>query len=451
MGIKFYTMEKIIYIIITALGFSGFANAQVNQSDTLALSLEQAKELGLKNRFDVKANNYDVEMAHSEVIAKKEAWIPNINLKGEAQYHPQIQSTLIPAGFAGLTEPMIMALGAKSINVFSLELNQPIFNPSLTNDVKQASNNEALQLEKKRAGEIQIKKHISLAYLNVQLRELQYKVAQQEEARFHEYFTVSEGKYNNGSLLENDYLHAKLDYENAHHQTIVTEQNFTLSIQDLCYQINIPADRKIKLTDKLVSESLMPVLDISVVTENRTEVQQIRLQQKGFELQERKQRLSKLPTLSLVGNYSYQYLNQAFFQDYFNSQWWMPYNTVGLRLSIPISGQFTNRTAVKLANFRILKLKETEQQILADINFEIVQASTYLNNAYENLQTTKASYELSQQVYKNQKAQLELGSFSYDALLTTEASLFKAENNYVAAVYQFMTAKLNYEVAAGKL
>ena len=69
----------------------------------------------------------------------------------------------------------------------------------------------------------------------------------------------------------------------------------------------------------------------------------------------------------------------------------------------------------------------------------------------QNIRTTKSSYELAQQVYKNQKAQLELGGLSYDNLFNTQSSLSNAESNYVSAVYQFMTAKLNYEAATGQL
>jgi outer membrane protein len=60
------------------------------------------------------------------------------------------------------------------------------------------------------------------------------------------------------------------------------------------------------------------------------------------------------------------------------------------------------------------------------------------------------NYELAKRIYLSQQQQLELGAFSYDALLNTSTSMAEAERNYIAASYEFFVASLNYEKAIGK-
>eukprot|EP01034_Spumella_vulgaris_P021006 gene21006-26943_t len=113
---------------------------------------------------------------------------------------------MIPAGFAGLPEPMLVGLGAKNVSVFGLDLSQTLYRPGITTDVKLARNNLELQKERNRQAENQIRQKITESYLNVLLRELQWKIAANNEQRYGEYLGVAEGKMKNGSLIENDFL-----------------------------------------------------------------------------------------------------------------------------------------------------------------------------------------------------------------------------------------------------
>lgn len=446
-------MKNVIWITMIVFSIANNANAYGNMSDTLTLSLTQAQQLGLKNRYDVKSNSYDVAIAEKEMANKKQGYLPNVRAVGNMQYRPQIQSTLIPSGFAGLTQPQILALGAKSVSTFGLELNQVIYNPSLRLDIEDSKNAVVLQNEKKRGNEIEIKKNISLAYLNALLRGLQLTIAQQEQNRYLDYYQISEGRFKNGALIENDLLRAKLDYENAMQQTAISEQNYLQSKATLCYQLNIPTETSLKLTDHFngLGQDNTIMTDINGSGENRTELQQLKLQQKSYALQELKQRRATLPTISLTGNYAYQYLNEGFYHEFVKSKRWLPYSAIGINITLPITGQFTNRTLSDKARLRTLQVQEDKKQLIADINYQVSQATTDFGNALKNLSTTQSSYKLAQQIYENEKNQLALGALTYDILLNTEASLNKAEGNYISAVYQYMTAKLNYDVALGRL
>jgi outer membrane protein len=430
-----------------------FAHALLaNAQSVLNLSLQQARELGLQNRFDVKANQYEVDAAKLDISQSKQAWLPEVRMSAQINYNTQIRSTLIPAGFGGLPEPTLLALGAKNMSIFSLELKQSIYNPTLNTDVKLAINAEKMEQERKREHDIEVKKQISQAYLNVLLRSLQNQIALHEEKRFREYYTLAEGRYKHGALIENDYLRAKLDFENAHLQATTSQQNYDLSLVTLRHELNVPAATILKLTDSLGTpdNSIVQTPNLDAI-ENRTEVRQLKLEEQANNLLEKRQRQAVNPVISLAGNYAQQFLNMDFNFNYSDGRWWSPYSAIGLQLSLPLTGQFTNRTVVQLAQLRSMQTIARQLHEKAKVAYEIDHAAAEVANALQNLQRAKSSYDLAQRVYKNQQQQLTLGAFSYDNVLNTEISLNGAERNYITATYDYMVTKLNYDVATGVL
>jgi len=436
---------KNLIIILSLIAAPVIATAQTE--DQLSISQQDAINIGLKNRYDVQANKYNVELAKNTLAKNKKEWIPDISASGNIRYNTQLQATLIPAGFGGLTEPELLALGAKDVTIAGLSLNQPIYRPGINTDIKIAANNINLQKEKNVADEIEIKTKISEAYLNVLLKDLQYKIVLADENRYKEYFTMAEAKYKLGALIQNDYLRAKLDYENAHLQTAVAEQNKDIAVTELKYQLNVPQETVVALTDTLGTETEVALTSGNAA--NRTEIKQLKLVQAGNALQLQKVKLNALPTVSFAANYSQQFLSDRF--NYGDGKWWASFSYAALTVNIPLTSNFKNHNSIKEYKLRMQQADLNLLQKTTDINNEINKAATELDNASRNVTTTKNNYELSNTIYENQKQQYSIGDFQYITLLDTERSLSTAEQNYIRAVYNYLLAKLNYQKALGTL
>ncbi|TXJ22494.1 MAG: TolC family protein [Chitinophagaceae bacterium] len=438
-------MKKIIFLALLGITFS--SQAQTNNETTL--SLRQAVSLGIKKRFDIQADQFNIKLAQNDISRDKKAWIPDIHADGSIQYNTQLQPTYVPAGFAGFTEPGMLAFGAKNATVFGLTLNQPLFKPGMNADVKIAKTQFALQLEKMRGNEIEIKNTIAAAYLDVLLRKLQLRIAKSDEERHHAYAALAKGKYEQGALIENDYLRTNLDYENAKINAAVIKQNYNLSLAFLKYQVNLPAETNLVLSDSISTISFGHAdTDADSVISQRTEIKQLKLQQQESALRIRRMRQNALPSVSVFGYYAQLFQNENF--HYAETKWWAPHSYVGLKFSIPITENFTNKNQIQ--NYK-LKLQQTEldmQQKTADINYELQKSAADLQNATANLKSAKANYDLSQQIYKNQQQQFELGVFLYSDLLDTENSVSKAERSYIQATYNYLAAQLQYEKAKGE-
>jgi len=250
-------------------------------------------------------------------------------------------------------------------------------------------------------------------------------------------------------LLENDMQLAELDYKNAKANSEKQRQNYLLSIQNMKCRINVPLQSVIIFTDSLKSsfETNIGVNPTNNAIVNRSEIKQLRIQQLGYELQLKKAKQNYLPTLSLFANYTQFFQNEGF--NYSDNFFWSPISYVGAKLSIPISGSFKNINQVKEFNLKLAQSNFEMKQKTTDVQYEMQEAATTLNNARQNLTVTNDNYLLSQKIYELKKQQYSLGSFSYEKLLDTEKSLSTTEQEYITGVYDFLIAKINYQKATG--
>ncbi len=438
-------MKKIIYLLALIV----LSTRISAQTDTLKLSLKQAMQLGLSNRFDAKESSLDIDIAKNNLVKSNKELLPDLSANGKLTYYGQLQPSIIPAGYLGFTEPYKVTIGMNNNTAFSLDLNYPIYKPGLYTDIKIASNDLELEKEKNNKSDIDIKTEVAEAYDNVLLKSLQYDIAQKNESRYKEYYDLAKGKYDNGALLESDMMLAELDYKNAIANTAQQKQNYLLSKQNLKYKINVSDQSVIILTDSLQSsiDTYVETEQISNATANRSEIKQLTIEQAGYDLQIKKAKQNYLPSLSLFGNYTEFFQGTAF--NYSDNFFWSPVNYIGIKLSIPLTGNIKNINSVKEYQIKLVQTGLALKQKTVDVEYEVQEAITKLDNAEQNLTVAMDNYQLSQKVYELQKQQYNLGSFSYEKLLDTEKSLTTAEQSYITSVYNFLIAKISFQKAIG--
>jgi len=412
------------------------------------LRLQDALTIGLANRYDAQANRMNISLAENTVQQRRLDWMPELNLSGNVRYNTQLQTTVIPAGaFPGVTESQRLAFGTRNNTFFALDLTQPIYKPELKTDAKLALNSLAIKKEQHNQQQTSLKVQIAETYLNVLLKELQRDLAQADQQRYTAYLAIAEGRYKAGTLLESDYLQAKLDAQNADIDARKATQNYQLALDNLRYRLNLPGDTALELTDRLDPDALTDYQLTALSSYGqRSEIRQLYLRQEQYGLNSQKIRDELKPGLSFYANYSTQFQDNSL---NYTRDAWSNFNYVGLKLNVPLSAQFRKRTSLLEYQFRLQQTTLTLRQTEADITYEIRKNQTDLTNATQNLRATKASLALSKQLYQIQQDKYRLGVTLYSTILDTERSLRTAEQNHIEAAYAYLVAKLNYEKAVG--
>lgn len=440
------TMKQLQYIILILT----FGNTAFAQNKTFNLSLKQAIELGMKNRDDIRSARYDVLISENGVERARKEWLPEIEGSADIRYNTKLSKTIVPAGVLGNSGPMAFSLETRTNSVYALNLIQPLYKADIINNVHIAKNDLAIEKEREIQSETDIALRITQSYLNVLLKELQYKLAKDNEMRYAEYLRMAEGKYKYGALVENDYLRAQLDYQNAASATKTQQQDYSLAISAFKYQINIQNEAAVTLTDSLESVfSPMPSGKEKNQAENRSEIRQLLLSKKNTSLQLKKARQSALPSVSLYASYATQFQYENF--DYLQRDWWTPYNYVGLKITLPLTFNLKNSSTISEYRLKAKKAEFDLNQKSSDIRFEVSQALAELKNSSYNLEKSKANYELSKTIFSSNRKQFELGVFQYTAVLESEKSIATAEDKYIQSMYDYLLARFNWMKATGNI
>lgn len=416
-------------------------------TEPIKITLSQALKIGLENRNDVKSNKINIDVANNTIEKKRKEWLPNIEMVSSVKYNTQLEQMIFPSGYDN-NEQSSVAIGTKNQTMFALEMTQPIFKPGLNTDIKISKNESLLESEKNNEKAIVIKQKIAEAYLNVLLKNLQYKFTHQTTDRYAEYYKIAEKKYTLGTLIETDLSKSNLDYENAKVLDIESQHNYEIALMNLKYQLNINDSQQIILADSIESIQEDYLVDHSNFV-NRTELKQLELQIESNRLKLNKSKLYFLPTLSFIANYSNQYQGENFSYNEENS--WSQFNYIGIKMVLPITGNLKNINSIKENKLIIEQDKFQLLQKQTDIDYEIKKAQSELVNTQNIIKTTKDNLDLSTKIYTNQLKTYQLGTIGYSAILDNEITLNTAQQNYVKAVYNYLVSRIDYAKSKGNL
>lgn len=437
-------MKKINCFIAVVLLFPILSAAQ--GKDLLSVSVKDAVRIGTENRYDVKADLYDTSIAERELVQSKKNLLPDISVNSDLYYHHNLQPTLVPAGLLGNEAPERITLGAKNNTSLNLNFDYTLYQPGIYTNSKIARNRLQLSKEKNRQTELNVTEEIIKAYYEMVLKKVQSRLLKEEELRYLAYYNLIKARFDNGIVIENELLQAKVDYFNAGIVAKKSEQDYRLSCSNLKYRLNLPDSVQVQFTDSIetLNSELLPLMTYMDIS-GKTELRQLEIEEENYRLQWKKTKENYLPSISLVAYYSKDFQSDKF--DYSRSEYWYPTSYVGFKISFPLSRIAKNKETVRQEQLRLLQTEEKIKQCRLDIDHEFRASFTEVTNAQLNLEKTQANYLLAEEIFNTQKKQYELGDFQYIDLLSSEKSIHTAKQNYISAAYEFLIAKLRYERA----
>jgi len=155
-----------------------------------------------------------------------------------------------------------------------------------------------------------------------------------------------------------------------------------------------------------------------------------------------------IPSLSAFGYYNLNYLNNDFGKLYSET---FPSSYAGLSLHFPIF-QGTKRTQnIKQAQ---LELQRVDYDIIAfknAVNSEYEQAMATYKSNLSNYNILKENYAIASEVYNTIQVQYRAGVKTYLDVIVSQNDLISAQVNYLQALYQVLSSKLDIQKALGQI
>ncbi len=443
-------MRVLIFTILLAL-------SNTTSGQTLSLSLAEAQAKALESNRNAQISELEIEKAKRVVKETMAIGLPQVQGEGSFQnfldvatqvlpdfispsvYGVLVDEGLVPEGSGGEPGLIPAQFGTEYSFSAGVSVNQMIFNGSYLVGLQAAKSYVDMSRLQKEKSDLDVKAGVSQSYHTALMAVESARVLDESVLTIEAMLNEIEAMYNEGFVEEQDVEQMqltlnrlKIGQQNAQRQILLTKQL-------LNFQIGLPLETRILLTDDVSSlttdPSLEVLLGIAPQTETHPEMlvidQGIVLQK--LEIKEMKSRY--IPSLNGFFNYQQQAQRNEFnFLD--SSQDWFPSTVWGLSLQVPIftSGMRSNQVkqlAIDLEEFELQKELATDALTLSAFQSK----SDYL--------FARESYAMEQENMAIAKRIRDKTLIKYQEGLASSFELNEIENQYLEAESRRIQASMS--------
>lgn len=460
-------------LLLITVFLSAFHSSFAQQGNTVTeMSLKDCLQYAERNQVKIKNAILDYKSAIAKNKEVTGSAFPQLNAKGGLNYAPLVAAFSVPnfvktliAGDGtnpgivnnsalnqnvvnGVPDEMSFAFQPKWTTTGSVELSQILFNPSLTIALKARKTLEELAAKSVDLTMQDVKVAVSKAYYNILIAEKQQELVIKNIERLEQMEKDTKGIYNAGMAEKIDVDRITVSLNNLRTQKIKVEQMIELAYLSLKFQMGMPLEESINLSDTL-SENMMATsllteeLDFSV----RKEFQLLEIQNKLYGMDVKRYKMGWLPTLNFFGNYGYTLYNMVKLYD--PQDKWQKSSMLGVNLNVPIFTGFQRKNQLKQAQYTLEKNKNDIDNLKMALTLEKENARITLRNNLLALTNQKENMTLAENVYNTARIKYNEGVGTNLEVMNAEASLKEAQTNYFSALYDVMTAKIDLQKALG--
>jgi outer membrane protein len=432
---------RITSYLLTMLMFCFALPTQAQPEPTnklLQFSLTEARDYALANSPILLNAARDVEIAKKRVWESTSMGLPQANVTGSYSYSPQL---------AGLSEqlgefiPDFNPNDLKTSIFGSFQVDQLIFSGQYLIGVKAAkvySNMSVLANTKSKIGVVE---NITNNYFGALVARQSKSILDSTLSAVEKTLFDTQQMFNNGFAEQTDVDQLKILASNIKSNLSVAERQIDLMDRLLKFQMGLPIDQPILLTDQI--DGLVFLMDVDVsqidsfVLNKNIDYKLAATQEYLMQLNYQVKKSEYLPTVS--GYYSYY---KSFDNNFFNDQ--SP-STFGLSLYLPIFSSGQRSAKVGQSRLTFLKAQTNKDITSENLRIQYETAMSDYISAHDIYLLQKENRELSLRIYTKSITKFREGIGSSLDLNQTQSQYFEAEGTYFRALMTLVAAKAKLE------
>ena len=443
--------NKILTVAIGLLLSGGSLQAQqVNK-----FTVQQAVDYAKKNSVQVKNALLDYKIQQQTNREITAVAYPQLNASGTFNDFLNIPTSLIPAAFTGGAAGTFIPVkfGTKYNVSGGFDVSQLLFDGQVFVGLKARPIALDFYTKQTEVTEEMINVNVQKIYYQLVVGRQQMTSIDANIKRFQKLLKDTKEIFKQGFAERLDVDKVTVQLNNIQTEKIKVQNQLDAGNAGLKFLMNMPQKDTLVLTDSISENKIKGnILGDEYKYEDRKEYQLLSLGIKLGELNVKRYKLSYLPTLAAFGSYSKNAQRQQFnfFKGGSEGQWFTT-SLIGLKLTVPIFDGFAKSARVKKAKLELEKTTNNLEQLKASIDNDVVQARLKITSSVVTMDNQKKNMQLAEQVYNTTKKKYEAGLGSNQEIYNAQAELKVAQNNYYAALYDAIIAKIDYQKAIGKL
>ncbi len=439
------------------------------------INLAQAIKVALANNNQIKQSLVQLKIAGQRVRRAFSNVYPEIEATASYTRNLELPVFFFPANPGDPDSPLRpITIGADNNWRAGLTVTQTIFDGDVFVGITASEVFKAVREEGLRATSQQIVTQTRLAYYNVLIAQAQLRLAKESLQRLLENLDVNEARFRAGLIDEYSVLQVRVQVSNQRPEVTAAEYgvqqayrelkmvmgirvNYPLQIKgnlrayDVMQEVaSVESNQNLKLVNEITPYRAYTDTALIAVAKNYRgdiRVLQKRNQFKAKEVKAVKARF--LPTLSASYNLNYVAQEPAapnFFGTVENR---VRTQAVMLTLTVPIFDGFSRSADVQITQLEKRDLELQKRIAVRDAKNEIETALENLKQAIDTAPAREKAVKQARTGYERARARLENGLGSQIEVTEAEFQLRRGQLNYAQMVYNYLTAKANFDLAIG--
>lgn len=454
---------KVISVLWTFCLLMSNANAQ----EVMQLSLQSAVEYATKNNPGLINAHTDVEIAKKKVKETTSIGLPQVNASLSYSNYPNIPTQLLPDFLSpvvygvlyeeglvneipgGVSDRLFEAqFGTKHNMTAQASVSQLLFNGPYIVGLQAARAYVEFSSVQEKKTRTQVEEAVKNAYYQVLISEQSVVLLDSTKASLQGMLEETKAIYKQGFLEETDVDQLELLLSDLESSLSNTRNQRTLAYRFLKYQMGMPLEQDIQLTETL--ESHLAKLNQEVILnkqfdpENHIDFAIVRNQETLNRLDLKRYKSLYLPSLSAFYNYQQVAQRQEF--DFTQSGGdWYPTEVVGVQLDIPLWSSGSRKYQVQQAKLALDKTEVLSEQIKQGLTLEAANARNSFENAWLIFRNKENSMKVAEKIYQRMRIRYKEGMSSSLDLQQAYNQYLQSEGDYIGAMLQLFSAKTTLE------
>ncbi len=441
---SFARYHSSVYFLILLSLIPFFSYTQTTNDTTTTFTLQQCINYGLQNQPTFKQAQINESITKATNAINKSGLYPQASASADLTHYLQLPGNLTT------TNGTTTQSSRRNTSTGGFSVTQNIYNPQLVYYSRVAPYYTKQAQELTDSTKINIYVSVSKSFYNLLLTLQQINILKEDTVRLAQNVRDAYHQYIGGIVDETDYEEATITLNNSLAELKQATENVTPQYAALKEAMGYAPEKQFNIA----YDSSQMMNDINVDTTEQLQYDrriEYKFYQTNIDIQHQLThyyQLAAWPTVSGFFEYNDQFTNNSFSKLYSKGY---PYSLIGLNVSVPIFTGFS-----RILNLRRSKLEEdylgwNVTNLRARIYSEYTSAlADYKSNLY-NLQLQQNNQALAQRVYFVVTLQYKQGIVPYLNVITAESNLISSQINYLNALFQVLSSKVDFQRAMGDI
>jgi outer membrane protein len=439
-------------LLILTLSLFISSQALAQESVPTDLGVEDAVKYAWENSQKAKTAVIDVEQAKKDVWIQTAKGLPIVKGSFGFNNFVDLPTSIIPAEAFGAPagSPNIEAqFGQAWTMEAGINVGLQLFDGSYIIGLKAVKGLKKITADQQQMTMNEIKTIIAQAYYTAQVAKENVRLLDENIANIENTLSETSALYNEGFAEEMDVEQLDLLINQIKNRARQADRQHQATLNLLKYQMGMPVDNNITLTDDLETlwamQSDQELLDMELDFNNNLQYslmkQDVVMQGYLAKIEESKY----YPQLNAFFDYKHQAFRDDF--SFFDTdQPWFPQTLWGVKLSVPIWDNLGGVASIKRARLEQQKAKNRLVDTENALKLQAITAKDDFNSALEQLQTSQNNINLATRIKEKMLIRYQEGMSTSMELTTAENQLIQAQTEYINTLFTAMDAKIQMKV-----